>query len=107
MKSNWATALIASNVVVEGGGVLMVASAFTDSQMSNRVYVVCTNLTLNTGGQIVADACGYTKNCGPGRGVDADGMGGSSGGGYGGQGGRGTASGYAVGVPYRSRRVEW
>jgi len=82
--ANWTTALAADSVTVQNGGILTVSSAFTTSQMSNRVYVVCSNLTVQSGGSINVNYLGYEGANGPG----AAGTGGNGGGGgYGGRGG--------------------
>ncbi len=86
--SNWTTKLTASNVGVWSGGTVTVANAFTTSQMSNRVWIVCANFTLATGGVINVDARGYagqTAALGPGYGPGAGAY--VAGGGYGGKGG--------------------
>lgn len=96
--TNWTTALQASNVTVRNNGLLTVPSAFTNNQMSNRVYIICTNFTLDSGGKIDVISKGY----GPSNGLsfhfgtgDGPGAGGGDGGGYGsgaGNGGRGGCS---------------
>jgi len=48
--TNWTTALMASNVTVLSNGTMTLPAAFSDSQMSNRVYLICTNFTLDAGG---------------------------------------------------------
>lgn len=98
--SNWTTCITASNVTVLGNGVITLPPAFTTNQMSNRVWVVCSNFTIAAGGMINADERGYFCANGPGRGEGAGG-GYGSGGGYGGQGGMGLSK-YAVGMPYGS-----
>ncbi|MEI6168921.1 MAG: hypothetical protein WCS52_17200 [bacterium] len=93
--SNWTSALNASNVTVQSGGVLTLPPAFTNGAMSNRVWIVCTNFTLASNGTINADYrgyCGGTNITGPGwtNLLAAQGAGagsGSCGGGYGGRGG--------------------
>jgi hypothetical protein len=91
----WATVLSATTVTLENQGRLTLPSAFTTSQMSNRVYVVCTDMTIKPGGAIQADAKGYAGSYqpsignGPGGGTGGDQGGG--GGGHGGGGGIGRA----------------
>jgi len=62
--ANWSTYLAASNVTVMTGGVMTLPAAFTSSQMSNRIWVVCSNFTLDAGGSILAIGKGYAR--GPG-----------------------------------------
>ncbi len=83
--SNWDTKLSATNVEIWNRGTITVANAFATNQVSNRVQIVCSNLALQPGGQINADARGYVEQQGPGRGSGSQGDGG--GGGYGGKGG--------------------
>jgi hypothetical protein len=87
--TNWATALHAVTVIVQSNGTLSLPAAFTTSQMSNRVWVVCSNLTIAAGGMILADARGYLTENGPGRGYYNGVHWGCGGGGYGGKGGFG------------------
>ncbi len=97
--TNWTTCLTASNVTILTNGTMTLPPAFTTNQMSNRVWVVCTNFMLNAGGRILADERGYFCAMGPGSGGSGSGY--SSGGGYGGQGGMGLSK-YAVGPAYGS-----
>ena len=84
--SNWTTRLLARNITIQSGGILTLPVSFTTSQMSNRVWVVCTNLTVEIGGSINVDAKGYSGSAGSGG--WGPGVGGHvSGGGYGGKGG--------------------
>ena len=98
--TNWTTCLTADTVTVMSNGTMALPAAFTGSQMSNRVWVICRDFTLSKGGTIQADAKGFTTANGPGRGTSG-GVGYSGGGGgYGGRGGDG--SGGAGGNPYGS-----
>ena len=81
--TNWGTVLNAAIVTVQSSGVLTLPAPFTTNQMSNRVYVICTSLTVQVGGSINADAKGYAGQYGPGTGGQ------EGGGGYGGRGGYG------------------
>ncbi len=81
--SNWNTRLEASNVAIWNRGTVTVANAFATNQMSNRVWIVCSNCSVLTGGAINVDAKGFAGQNGPGRGS------GTGGGGYGGRGGNG------------------
>ncbi len=88
--SNWATTLQADDVYIRGGAAVTLPSAFTNGGVSNRINIACTNLTLDGGGQINADARGFkggydTPGHGPGGGGSSSGWGG--GGGHGGRGG--------------------
>ena len=84
--TNWGTALHAAMVTVQDGGTLTLPSAFTTNQMSNRVWVVCSDFTIDPGGRILADARGYLTENGPGRGYYNGIHWGCGGGGYGGKG---------------------
>ena len=86
--SNWTTKLSATNVTISGGTVTL-PGAFTDVQMSNRVWIACSNLTLLPGAAIGVDYLGFARRdgaagwgYGPGRGYS------KSGAGHGGWGGR-------------------
>lgn len=87
--TNWTTALTATNVTILSGGVMTLPGHFTNTEMSNRVQVVCTDFLLENGGVIDVDAQGYgggeKAGQGVGGGVFSDNRG--SGGGYGGAGG--------------------
>ena len=84
--SNWTTRVYAKTFTVKNKGVVTVPCAFTESQMSNRVYVVCEEFDLQSGGSINVDSKGYNYCNGPGRGgtvgnwtIHAAGHGGSGG----------------------------
>ena len=103
--SNWTTALSATNVTIKTNATLTCAGPFTNAPaMSNRVWLVCSNLTIETGGKINVDYMGYagglmgnTIGNGPGGGISGGGT--ATGAGYGGRAG-GT---YGVGgAPYGS-----
>jgi hypothetical protein len=98
--TSWTTCLTASNVTVLSNGVMTLPAAFTEAQMSNRIWVVCENFTLHTGGRLLADARGYAGVNGQGKGTSSGVTGGGGGGGYGGKGGNGTVGG--GGNPYGS-----
>lgn len=92
--SNWLTRLIATNVTISGGTVT-VANAFSETDMSNRVWIVCSNdFTLTAPGQIEVSGLGYATATGPGKGTPFTGTYGG-GGGHGGKG----AVGYNNGGP--------
>lgn len=86
--TNWNSILTASNVTVLSNGVISLPAAFTNNQMSNNVFIVCTNLTIDAGGAINVDSKGYAGAAtvapydghGPGGGQDI------CGGSYGGRG---------------------
>ena len=69
--------------------------AFTNNMMSNNVYIVCSNITINAGGTINVDGKGYAGGTsdgvgfGAGGGSAGGGSRGAGGGGYGGKGGPG------------------
>jgi hypothetical protein len=104
--SNWDTSLSATSMTVRKSATVTCAGPFSDADMSNRVYLVCSNLTVVGGGQINVDSKGYLYSTG--RFVRASGPGGGYGGnggahgGYGGHGGDGAApvgSSYPCGDP--------
>jgi hypothetical protein len=90
--SNWNTTLSATNVMINSGGIATLPPAYTSTAMSNNVVVVCSNLTVATGGKIDVDGKGYAGGArfstspagdghGPGRGIgNAYGVGASHGG---------------------------
>lgn len=91
--TNWDTSLTATNVTILSGGVLQCAGPFTNNAMSNRVYVVCSNMFIASGGSINVDYKGYAAGGsgvgghGPGGGASPGGADYAGGGGYGGKGG--------------------
>ena len=93
--SNWTTVLTASNVTIQTGSTITLPGSFTDSQMSNRVHIVCTNFTLAAGAVVDADEAGFqggTDTSGAGYGPGAGGCSSyyGGGGGHGGRGGNGS-----------------
>jgi|GEM_PF-888749 len=95
--SNWVTRIQATDFVIRNGAQLTLPGAFTtNTMMSNRVWIVCSNFTLQTGGQIAADGKGYQVGRGPGSPGLVGGSTASSGGGYG---GRGADEGSGIGGP--------
>ena len=78
--SNWTTRIWSETVELQSGQ-LTLPPPFTDTQMSNRVWIVCSNLTVAVGATIDANACGYAREYGPGSMPT-----GSYGGSYGGRG---------------------
>ena len=101
--SNWPAGLtLTADAIIRSGGTVTLPAAFTNTQMSNRVYIICQNFLLESGGAIQAAGLGYRGGTGnniPGSGPGGGPASGNRGGG-GGHGGRG---GYAVscagGVP--------
>ncbi len=85
--SNWNTAIRADTVTIDDGGVLTLPGPFTDTGMSNRVWIVCEDFTLAEGGTIDADGKGYDGGCGPSGAGTSERL---SGAGYGGRGGVGS-----------------
>ena len=82
--SNWTTSLTASNVTILGGGTVTSAPAFLNNAMSNRVWFICTNFLVSSGGVINVDGAGYQWCNGPGAGSTIQY---GAGGGHGGHGG--------------------
>jgi hypothetical protein len=100
--TNWDTSLSAATVTIGATGSATLPPAFTDSQMSNRVYFICTDFTLASGGSINVNGKGWagglgtpspTAGSGPGRGGVAYGGGGAS------YVGLGQSGGDALGIP--------
>jgi hypothetical protein len=103
----------ATNVIVLNGGVIThVTNTATSTNTlgqwiaNSRVWIVCTNLTVATGGKIHGDSKGYGPDAGPGRGFITD-NGYAGGAGYGGRGGQGSGVSPAnpPGVAYGSAAV--
>ena len=63
--SNWTTRLSADEIQIGAGGVIKCVGAFTDNEMSNRVWLAGNTLTVEEGGAIRADAAGYAGLNGP------------------------------------------
>jgi hypothetical protein len=82
--SNWTTRLRAAEVAIDGG-TLTLPPAFSEAQMSNRVWIVCSNFTLAAGAKINVNGLGYACTNGVGRGLFSRAGGGH--GGYGSPGG--------------------
>ncbi|MBI2437799.1 MAG: hypothetical protein HYV36_03165, partial [Lentisphaerae bacterium] len=94
--TNWDTALTATNVTILTNGAMTLPAAFTNNQMSNRVWIVCSNLLVASGGSISTDGKGYKggpvsggNGNGPGYGQGVNGNWDCSGAGHGGNGGDG------------------
>lgn len=108
--SNVTTTLNATNVTINNNGRLAHVVCVTNGAVTftNRIVVICTNLTVNTGGLIDANASGYTgryANAGTGPGAGYAPPGGGvygSGGGYGGVGGYGMYVNWLGGAIYGS-----
>ena len=56
--TNWSTCLQADVVTIDNG-VMTLPPAFTDEEMSNRVWIVCDDFQLETAGKIEATGRGY------------------------------------------------
>lgn len=87
ISSNWTTRLRATTVTLWTNGVITLPDAFTESQPSNRIHIVCNDLEVKPGGRIDADYKGFASannatGHGPGKGVYR-----SGGAGHGGRGG--------------------
>jgi hypothetical protein len=87
--TNWLTTLNATTVNIQSGGVFTMSGSFTNNQMSNRIYIVCADITIERGGSINADAHGYYPWSGPGAGDYFEAYYYHAGGSYGGRGGSG------------------
>jgi len=101
VASNWNTTIRAVDVRVHSGAVITCAGPFTNAPaMSNRVHVVCSNLTVDPGGLIDVSGRGYaggvlaTRGSGPGGGSGSTWT--LGGGGHGGYGGRMNGAGLSV-----------
>jgi len=104
--TNWGTRLDVTNVVVLNKGILTLPPAYTNAEMSNRVYVICSNFFLASGGKIDVAGMGYrgtnrTTGSGPGAGTGGDR---GSGAGHGGRGGR-SSTGHVGGNAYGSTNM--
>ena len=101
--SNWMTKIEATDLWVDDGGAIGLPVAFTNGAVSNRIWVVCSNLTVASGGHVDADEGGFSGGLktaltqyngqGPGAGRNSSTAGG--GGGHGGKGGQWTYPGAA------------
>lgn len=87
--SNWTTRLAASSIVVGAGGGMTCAGPFADNAMSNRVWLVCTDLVVDSGGLIDVSGLGWKGGLNNGRGGGAS-LTAAGGGAYGGFGSWGT-----------------
>ncbi len=91
--TNWTTRLIADNVTIQSNAIVTVAGPFWTNDMSNRVWIVCTNFMLISGGRVGADGKGYLRAQGPGAGSVTGRWGGGGHGGKGGWGDQGPGGG--------------
>lgn len=90
--SNWATKITATDVLITNSGAkITLPVAFTDSEMSNRVWIACSNITIAAGATIDVDGKGWSgkkygagpeKGFGPGAPISGS-YNGASYGGYG------------------------
>lgn len=64
--TNWATSLRADYVTINKG-LLTVPPVFTESQMSNRIHIVCTDFQLANGAMIDVNGKGYAGGSGHGK----------------------------------------
>lgn len=95
----WSTTLRATQVTLQSGAILTLPGPFTTSDESNRVHVVCSNLTVETGAKVDVDGLGFYPWNGPGTASTLGTW--ASGTGYGGKGGGGL-EGMQYGVTYGS-----
>ncbi len=63
--SNWGTTIYVTNLAIMNSGVLTCAGPFTNSVMSNRVNLTCTNLFIATNGAINVNGKGFAGGIGP------------------------------------------
>jgi hypothetical protein len=105
--TNWTTSLTVSDVVVRVGGTITCAGPFADTAgLSNRVWIICTNLLVETNGTIHASGRGFSSYNGPGRGLyNISGENGGAGAGHGGYGGQGASGGAQGGGVYGSEQL--
>jgi hypothetical protein len=92
--ANWMTRLRATEVVITNNAILTLPPAFTEIQMSNRVWIACSNLTLGVNAKIDTDSRGYASGQGPGKG------GANGGAGHGGAGSSGQLGWASAGIVY-------
>ncbi len=91
--TNWTTAIQAATVTIRAGGVITCSGPFVNAPaMTNRVYMSCSNLTIDAGGKIDVSGKGYAGGIqnpnGPGFGPGGGNVGHpGGGGGHGGYGG--------------------
>ena len=104
--TNWDTALYVGTVRIYSNGIVTASGPYagTNLVMSNRVYILCRDLTVDLGGSIDVNGKGWSGNpnqfgYGPGGGGRSDAE--SAGGGYGGTGGN-NGAGYGGGATYGS-----
>lgn len=100
--TNWNTTLSATQVWVRSNAVITCRGPFTNGVMSNNVFIVCSNLTVDAGGRIDVNGLGYagglnSGGSGPGGGRKSTYGCGAGYGGYGG--GDGFTAAYG-GLPY-------
>ncbi|MDD5707591.1 MAG: hypothetical protein PHR35_16845, partial [Kiritimatiellae bacterium] len=57
--SNWVTSLSAGNITIATNAAMQCSGPYTNNAMSNRVYLVCTNLAIHPGGRIDVNELGY------------------------------------------------
>jgi hypothetical protein len=106
IMSNLDARILATNVYIRNAAtVTHMTNTDTDAAggwtPDSRVYIVCTNLTIDAGGKINADVRGFKTESGPGKGTAGSG-GWYGGGGYGGWGGMGNYIAGSRGTNYGS-----
>lgn len=84
MTSNWLTAVRADIITIKKNGELTCGHPFESTEPSNRVWIVCRDLTVESGGKINVNDKGYKYLNGPGKGAEECGAsyGGHGGGGW-------------------------
>ncbi len=106
--TNWTTAIQAATVTLRAGGVITCSGPFGNApEMTNRVHIVCTDLTIDAGGKIDVSGAGFRGStasqtvAGPGAGSGSQWHCGA-----GGHGGRGGLDSYA-GAQYGDSVAPW
>ncbi|MBI2440407.1 MAG: hypothetical protein HYV35_03450, partial [Lentisphaerae bacterium] len=94
--SNWDSSLTATNVTILTNGQMTIPAAFSNNAMSNRVWIICSNLSIAAGASINADSKGYRgalNSLGETTGHGPGGSASSGGASYGGRGAGGANAG--------------
>ena len=64
--ANWETKLTATTVTVRSGGKITCADPFLETEMSNRVWIACQDLTVEADAAIDVNERGYSRGVGTG-----------------------------------------
>lgn len=57
--TNWYAALWVTNATIQSNGIMKCPAPFRDAEMSNQVYLVCSNLDIKAGGKIDVSGAGW------------------------------------------------